>query len=120
MALPPARLLAQITPKNGGISGHQLLRLPAVIFNRKDGLQDAFLALHLNLRGALYPRHFVPSVGGFERAVDLGLGWGMVPDVLLNARANGAPLQEVLPGRTVDVARYWGNIRRTNRWQASD
>ena len=107
MALPPARLLAQITPKNGGISAHQLLHLPAVIFNRKDGLQDAFLALHLNLRGALYPSHFVPSVGGFERAVELGLGWGMVPHELLNARANGAPLQEVLPGRTVDVARYW-------------
>ena len=42
-----------------------------------------------------------------------------VPHELLNARANGAPLQEVLPGRTEDVARYWGNIRRTNRWQAS-
>lgn len=81
-----------------------------MIFNRKDGLQNAFLALHLNLRGALYPRHFVPSVGGFERAVELGLGWGMVPDVLLAARAlrgNGPLLQEVLPGRTVDVARYW-------------
>ena len=84
-----------------------MLHLPAVIFNRKDGLQDVFLAQHLNLRGALYPRHFVPSVGGFARAVELGLGWGMVPHELLNARANGAPLQEVLPGRTVDVARYW-------------
>ena len=99
-------LLARINPHNKRITAHQLLGQPAVIYNRKDGLQEAFLSQHLKLRGALYPRHFVPSVDGFESAVELGLGWGMVPDVLLKARADRPPLHDVLPGRTVDVALY--------------
>ena len=100
-------LLARINPNNTRITAHQLLSQPAVIYNRKDALQEAFLLQHLKLRGARYPKHFVPSVDGFESAVELGLGWGMVPDVLLRARVSSPPLQDVLPGCTVDVALYW-------------
>ena len=95
-----------------GALPHRLLRSPAVIFNRKDGLQDAWLAQHFNLQGALYPRHFVPAVDAFERALELGLGWGMVPDLLLQARAGRAPLREVVPGRPVDVVLYWQHWAR--------
>ena len=105
-------LLAQWSEKSGRVSGHQLLAHPAVIFNRKDGLQDAFLAQHLKLANPLYPRHVVPSVDAFERALELGLGWGMLSELLLDARAQHAGLQEVLPGRTVDVALYWQHWSR--------
>jgi LysR family transcriptional regulator (chromosome initiation inhibitor) len=91
---------------------HRLLASPAVIFNRKDALQDAFLAEHFKLKGALYPRHFVPAVDAFELALELGMGWGMVPDLLLAARANRPPLQEVLPGCAVDVRLYWQHWAR--------
>jgi LysR family transcriptional regulator (chromosome initiation inhibitor) len=96
----------------GGALPHGMLRSPAVIFNRKDALQDAFLAQHFNLQGALYPRHFVPAVDAFELALALGLGWGMVPDMLLAARPAGLPLQEVLPGHPVDVVLYWQHWAR--------
>ena len=86
---------------------HSMLNSPAVIFNRKDALQDAFLAQHFSLRNPLYPRHFVPSVDAFEMALELGMGWGMVPDLLQVRRSNRPALQEVLPGRTVDVVLYW-------------
>ena len=86
---------------------HSMLHSPAVIFNRKDALQDAFLAQHFSLRNPLYPRHFVPSVDAFEMALELGMGWGMVPDLLLARRSHRPALQEVLPGRTVDVVLYW-------------
>ena len=91
---------------------HRMLRSPAVIFNRKDALQDAWLAQHFNLSNALYPRHFVPAVDAFELALELGMGWGMVPDLLLRARAGRAPLQEVLPERPVDVVLYWQHWAR--------
>ena len=94
---------------------HRLLASPAVIFNRKDALQDAFLAQHFKLKDALYPRHFVPAVDAFELALELGMGWGMVPDLLLAERAHRsgrAPLAEVSPGRTVDVALYWQHWAR--------
>ena len=108
MAAPA--LIAQWTTPAGLVQPHRLLASPAVIFNRKDALQDAFLAQHLNLKDALYPRHFVPAVDAFEQALALGMGWGMVPDPLLASNAgrrDHGTLAEVLPGCTVDVALYW-------------
>ncbi|MEP6966082.1 MAG: HTH-type transcriptional regulator ArgP [Polaromonas sp.] len=97
----------------GGMAlAHSLLRSPAVIFNRKDALQDAYLARHFNLRDALYPRHFVPAVDGFELALELGMGWGMVPDLLLTARAPPQALQEVWADHPVDVMLYWQHWAR--------
>ena len=93
----------------GAVSVHKLLAQPAIIFNRKDALQDAFLAQHFDLRQPNYPRHFAPAVEAFETAIELGLGWGMVPEQHLVSRPG---LQEVLPGATVDVALYWQHWAR--------
>ena len=91
------------TPR-GAVSVHKLLAQPAIIFNRKDALQDAFLEQHFGLRQPHYPRHFAPAVEAFETAIELGLGWGMVPAQHLHKRP---ALQEILPGATVDVLLYW-------------
>ncbi|WP_300661060.1 HTH-type transcriptional regulator ArgP [Hydrogenophaga sp.] len=91
------------TPR-GAVSVHKLLAQPAVIFNRKDALQDTFLLQHFGLRQPNYPRHFAPAVEAFETAIELGLGWGMVPEQHLVARPG---LQEILPDATVDVVLYW-------------
>ena len=99
----PAVVARCRTPK-GAVSVHKLLAHPAIIFNRKDALQDAFLAQHFGLRQPHYPRHFAPAVDAFETAIELGLGWGMVPEQSL---VNRPALQELLPGATVDVALYW-------------
>jgi LysR family transcriptional regulator (chromosome initiation inhibitor) len=88
----------------GAVSPHKLLAQPAIIFNRKDALQDAFLAQHFGLQQPQYPRHFAPAVEAFETAIELGLGWGMVPEQHLTKRPG---LQELLPGATVDVVLYW-------------
>jgi LysR family transcriptional regulator (chromosome initiation inhibitor) len=96
------------TPR-GAVSPHKLLAHPAIIFNRKDALQDAFLAQHFSLKQPNYPRHFAPAVDAFERAIELGLGWGMVPEQDLTGRPR---LQEVLPGATVDVVLYWQHWAR--------
>ncbi|MFN7121026.1 MAG: HTH-type transcriptional regulator ArgP [Hydrogenophaga sp.] len=91
------------TPR-GAVSVHKLLAQPAVIFNRKDALQDTFLEQHFGLRQPNYPRHFAPAVEAFETAIELGLGWGMVPEQHLASRPG---LQEILPDATVDVVLYW-------------
>ncbi len=91
----------------GAVSPHRLLALPAVIFNRKDGLQDAFLERHFGLRQAGYPRHFVPANDAFMAAIELGLGWGMVPEQHLAQREGRPELVEILPGATVEVTLYW-------------
>ena len=96
------------TPR-GAVSPHKLLAQPAIIFNRKDALQDSFLAQHFGLKQPNYPKHFAPAVEAFETAIELGLGWGMVPEQHL-ARRPG--LQEMLPGATVDVVLYWQHWAR--------
>ncbi|WP_101048265.1 HTH-type transcriptional regulator ArgP [Macromonas nakdongensis] len=97
---------------SGRVSPHRLLELPAVIFNRKDALQDAFLAQHFGLQQAHYPRHFAPAIDAFEAAIELGLGWGMVPEQQLMRRPGRPALVEVLPGAAVDVALYWQHWAR--------
>ncbi|MEO7108568.1 MAG: HTH-type transcriptional regulator ArgP [Rhodoferax sp.] len=98
--------------KSGVVSVHRLLATPAVIFNRKDGLQDLFLAQHFGLQAPQYPRHFVPAVDAFECALAAGMGWGMVSDLHLGARNGRPPLVEMLPGSAVDVALYWHHWAR--------
>src|SRR5690606_15344766 len=93
----------------GAVSPHRLLAQPAVIFNRKDALQDAFLQQHFGLAQPNYPRHFVPAIDAFEAAIALGMGWGMVPEQHLAGRTG---LVEILPGATVDVALYWQHWAR--------
>ena len=102
---------------SGAVSPHKMLAQPAVIFNRKDALQDTFLAQHFGLLQPHYPRHFAPAVEAFETAIELGLGWGMVPEQHLAQRAAlqadpAQTLQELLPGATVDVALYWQHWAR--------
>ncbi len=110
-----AALLAALRAPGVGVTAHGLLATPAVIFNRKDALQDAFLAQHFGLHHPAYPRHFAPAVDGFEKAIELGLGWGMVPDQHLQARASQPgrpPLVDLLPGAAIDVALYWQHWER--------
>lgn len=107
-----AGLVASVQGEGGGLSVHRLLAQPAVIFNRKDGLQDAFLLQHFGLRQPAYPRHFAPAVDGFEKAIELGLGWGMVPDLHLALRQGRPELKELLPGAAVDVTLYWQHWER--------
>lgn len=94
---------------SGAVSPHRLLACPAIIFNRKDALQDSFLEQHFDLHQPRYPRHFAPAIDAFETAIGLGLGWGMVPE----QHAAGHPgMVEVLPGAAVDVSLYWQHWAR--------
>ncbi|WP_180683830.1 HTH-type transcriptional regulator ArgP [Tepidicella baoligensis] len=96
----------------GRVTPHRLLSRPAIIFNRKDALQDVFLHRYFQLREARYPRHFTPAIDAFETAIELGMGWGMVPELHLQQRKGRPPLVEVLPDAPVDVALYWHHWER--------
>jgi LysR family transcriptional regulator (chromosome initiation inhibitor) len=108
---PPA-LVRKCQTKSGAVSPHRLLATPAVIFNRKDGLQDLFLSQHFGLQAPQYPRHFVPAVDAFECALANGMGWGMVSDLHLAARGDRLPLVEMLSGSAVDVPLFWHHWAR--------
>ena len=93
---------------SGHVSVHQLLKQPAIVFNRKDALHDKFLLQQFGLKAVQYPKHFFPALDAFETAVTLGLGWGMVPDVLdWPIDRFGQEVKDVVAGVHVDVELYW-------------
>jgi len=91
-----------------GVSREALRRAPFVDFDRRDALQHEWLdAMGVPHHGV--PRHYVPASHDYALAVQLGLGWGMVP--VLQESAGLVPLG----GPTLQVALHWQqwNLRST-------
>jgi LysR family transcriptional regulator (chromosome initiation inhibitor) len=84
----------------------RLDRVPLVDFDRTDDLQQGFLRRVLG-HAPRSPRHFVPSSADFARAVELGLGWGLLPESQADARLAEGRLVELAPGRHADVTLWW-------------
>lgn len=91
----------------GHLSIHRLLAQPAVIFNRKDAMHDRFLAQYFDLKQPRYPKHFFPALDAFERAIAMGLGWGMVVDMPARSALISSDVIEVLPAKPLVVPLYW-------------
>lgn len=84
-------------------------RMPMVVFNEKDHLQDDLLAT----RGLTRPPvvHRVPSTEDFRAAIAAGLGWGMLPQAHHDAGAVAGEVVRVPGGRPVDVPLFWQRWR---------
>ncbi len=86
-------------------------RMPMVVFNQKDRLQDGVLAAHG--RGRPPVVHRVPSAEDFLEAVRCGLGWGMIPRPQLETTVAGGELVRLPGAASVVVPLYW------QRWRLS-
>jgi LysR family transcriptional regulator (chromosome initiation inhibitor) len=80
---------------------------PAVVFDRKDDLQDRFLRAVAPRRTPGRVRHYVPSSESFVEAVAAGLGWGMIPDIQAAGHRAAGTLVDLAESRPVDVPLYW-------------
>ncbi|BBA95835.1 putative LysR family transcriptional regulator [Actinacidiphila reveromycinica] len=82
---------------------------PAIVFDRKDELQDRFLRglAPRRARAATRARHCMPSSEAFLDAVAAGLGWGMIPDMQAGPHLAAGTLVELAARRPVDVPLYW-------------
>jgi LysR family transcriptional regulator (chromosome initiation inhibitor) len=78
---------------------------PAIIFDRKDDLQDRFLRGLTRRRRFTMVRHHIPASESFVDAVAAGFGWGMVPEA--QAAPRGDALVDLAPERPLDVPLYW-------------
>ena len=90
-----------------GVTAAGLARAPVVVFDRTDELQDRYLRRR-SRRPLQPPRHYVPGSTAFVRAVRLGLGWGMVPDL---QAGDGAELIDFDPPGATDVSLFWQQWR---------
>lgn len=83
-----------------GVTADALAAAPFVDFDRRDALQHEWLrAQGVSPQGI--PRHYVPASHDYARAVELGMGWGMVPTV------QEAPGLVHLGAPTLRVQLYW-------------
>lgn len=78
---------------------------PMLVFDRKDALQDRYLARVAP--GARPPRQYVPASTEFVGAAVLGLGWGMIPDLQTDLLLADGRLVVLDEGGAADVPLYW-------------
>jgi LysR family transcriptional regulator (chromosome initiation inhibitor) len=97
-----------------GATAAALAVAPVVEFDRKDELQSRYLRA-VTRRALSPPRHFVPASADFATAIELGLGWGMLPDAQSDPGRRSGALVTLEPDRTVSVPLYWQqwNLRST-------
>jgi LysR family transcriptional regulator (chromosome initiation inhibitor) len=88
-----------------GVDAGSLARSPMLVFDRKDALQDRYL--DVRAPGAHPPRHYVPASTEFVRAAELGLGWGMLPDLQTEALIAAGGLVGFDDDGAIDVPLYW-------------
>ena len=89
---------------DGAVPG-ALAVAPMLVFDRADAVQHRYLGSRAP--GADPPIHYVPSSEDFRRALVLGLGWGMLPDLQSEVDRKDGRLVELEPGAVDDVALHW-------------
>jgi LysR family transcriptional regulator (chromosome initiation inhibitor) len=102
-ALASASYLERWMPE--GPTKRSLRTSPMIVFNRKDALQERYLAQVAP--NANPPRHYVPANAEFLLAIRLGLGWGMIADQQSMSAPETRELVDLSPGIVVDVPLYW-------------
>ena len=90
-----------------GVTAQALRRAPAIVFNRKDELQERFLRRVLGARPGQLQAHLVPSPNAFIEATVLGLGWGLNPEPLAEAHLRARRVVDLVADRWLDVPLYW-------------
>lgn len=89
-----------------GATAESLASAPVMMFDRRDDLQDRYLrgrsGSELNP-----PRTFIPASAEYARAIELGLGWGMLPGAQSAAQEYAGELVAFDPDAHIDVPLYW-------------
>ncbi|WP_347310388.1 LysR family transcriptional regulator ArgP [Defluviimonas sp. SAOS-178_SWC] len=89
-----------------GVTAETLARAPALTFNRKDRLQRDW-ARQVVGRPVVVPTHLLASSQGFVDAARLGLGWGMIPELLIRDDLASGRLVPLVPGAPLDTPLVW-------------
>lgn len=95
---------------SAGVNAESLNAAPMLMFNKKDGLQQVFLA---RLTDALIkpPTCYVPTTRSFGEAVLRGMAWGMIPEQLAETHLKAGQLVAFAPQHWLDVPLFW------HRWR---
>ena len=94
----------------GGVNATSLAAAPCLTFNRKDQLQAKWVR-RVCRRAVDTPKHWLPSIEGFNDASVAGIGWGMIPVQMAQAQLRAGTLVELMPGHTIVTPLHWQHTR---------
>lgn len=89
------------------IQRNQLRHTPVIVFNEKDRMQSDMLMNLYGLPLNSYPSHVIPSPHSFVQAVELGVGYGYAPVMMIKEQLKSGKLVELIPKARNNVALYW-------------
>ncbi|MEK8032296.1 LysR family transcriptional regulator ArgP [Ideonella sp. DXS29W] len=95
----------------GGVDAAALAHAPSLTFNRRDRLQEQWVAQVLG-HDQPAPTHWLPSTQAFVDGCLAGLGWGMNMTAMVQPLLDRGALVELVPGQTLAVPLYWQHKRR--------
>ncbi len=93
------------------VDGTVALRLPFVVFDRRDRIQHRWAEQAYGVRAPRLIERFVPSSEAYVQATRLGWGIGVLPAQQSQGPLEAGELVALRPQATVEVALYW------HQWQ---
>jgi len=90
-----------------GLTRNAARKAPVIAYTRKDRLTSSFLLRQLGLPEGAYPCHYVPGTEPRFSAIRYGLGYGMVPELLLHDTLAQGALVDLASDAPLDISLYW-------------
>lgn len=90
-----------------GMTLAEVLKVTAVLFNRKDSLHDSFLESRFGVSVGRYLKHYFPSPTALLDAILDGLGYGLIPSMQAAPFIQSGKLVALADGHDVLVDLYW-------------
>lgn len=100
-----------------GVTPEALARAPALTFNRKDRLQQAWAEAATGARMIL-PTHYIGSTHGITEAGLAGMGWGVNPEGMIAPLVAEGRLVDLDPAVRVETPLFWQVPRRMGQAMA--
>lgn len=89
-----------------GVTAEAFEQAPALTFNQKDRLQNAWARQALG-RDLSFPTHWMPSTQSFLEGSLAGMGWALNPVQLARQHLERGDLVELLPGEVLERRLFW-------------
>ncbi|HEX6705127.1 MAG TPA: LysR family transcriptional regulator ArgP [Albitalea sp.] len=95
----------------GGLNRASFSRVPFLVFNRKDDMQQQWVSRAFGVRAPRLTERFVPSSEAYVRAALMGWGVGVAPDIQVRGLLEAGALLDLRPELTLAVRLFWHQWR---------
>ena len=94
-----------------GLNAANFTVAPFLVFNRKDDSQVQWVSKAFGVRAPRLQERYVPSSEAYVRAVLMGWGVGVAPELQLRPLINSGELVVLRPELSIDVSLFWHQWR---------